>query len=47
VPTGHLQRLSLQEQALFMAKHQLSQTRWSKLRNALGGKDSGLASRVT
>ena len=45
VPTGRLQRLSPREQALFMTKHQLSQTKWSELRKALGGKDSGLASR--
>ena len=45
VPTGRLQRLSPREQALFMTKHQLSQTKWSELRKALSGKDSGLASR--
>jgi len=45
VPKDHLQRLSPRAQALFMTKHELSQTKWSELRKALGGKDSGLASR--
>ena len=44
MPTGRQHRLSPREQALFMTKHQLSQTKWSGLRKALGGKDSGLAS---